>query len=146
MWHCMHFDELTTEQLYAILRVRSQVFVVEQNCVYQDADDKDQRSHHLFYKADNIVEAYCRLLPPGLSYLHEASIGRVLTHTDARKKRLGREMMARAIATLKDMHPGVPIRIGAQKYLTTFYSSFGFKADGADYLEDGIVHIEMLLA
>ncbi|MFM7710688.1 MAG: GNAT family N-acetyltransferase [Ferruginibacter sp.] len=138
------FDELSAEQLYALLRLRATVFIVEQQCVYQDLDNKDQSSLHLLgYQAETLV-AYARILPPGLSY-REASIGRVVTSPQARKHGFGKGLMKEAIRFCQHRYHGVGIRISAQEYLLGFYGDLGFEAVGEPYLEDGIPHVEMIL-
>ena len=143
-WTCKTFYELSLEELYTILRLRNEVFVVEQNCPYQDLDYKDQQSLHLGgWDGTNLV-AYTRLLPPGLSF-KEASIGRVVTSPSYRATGAGRELMTRSIETAFTKFGCSSIRIGAQVYLTKFYQSLGFEPASAEYLEDNIPHIEMLL-
>lgn len=142
-WILKPFKELTPAELYAIMQLRNTVFVVEQNCVYQDADDKDQSSYHFCgWQGDKLV-AYTRILPPGLAY-SEPSIGRVVTAPPARKGGLGRELMLRTIDHLYKLYGKAAIRIGAQVYLLNFYSSLGFVQSGDIYLEDGIEHIQMV--
>ena len=142
-WVLKKFDELTPHQLYAILQLRNAVFVVEQACVFQDADDKDQGSYHLMgFDADTLV-AYTRLLPPGLTY-EQSSIGRVVTAPAVRRYGVGKKLMQRSIDEVYRLFGAGPIKIGAQLYLKTFYESFGFVQTGAVYLEDGIEHIHML--
>ena len=143
-WICKKFQELSPDELYAILRLRSEVFVVEQNCVFLDMDNKDQKSHHLMGWRDNVLVGYTRVLGPGISYV-ESSIGRVVTSPAARGLGVGRELLLKSIETLYILYGKQPIRIGAQCYLTKFYESFGFVQKGEIYLEDGINHIEMLL-
>lgn len=143
-WICKTFTELTPDELYAILRLRSEVFVVEQNCVFLDMDNKDQKSHHLMGWRDGALVGYSRLLRQGISYM-ESSIGRVVTSPAARRLGVGRDLLNTSIATLYTLYGKQPIRIGAQCYLTKFYASFGFVPKGEIYLEDGIEHIEMLL-
>ena len=138
------FDQLTPQELYAILQLRNEVFAVEQHCVYPDMDDKDQPAWHLMGQKDNKLLAYTRLIPPGISY-KEPSIGRVVTSPSIRRSGEGRILMQRSIAWLQNNYPGQPIHIGAQLYLKEFYSSLGFSVCSAIYLEDGIEHIEMLL-
>ena len=139
------FDALTPQELYGIIWLRNEVFVVEQQCVFQDADYKDYKAWHLMgFDADNQLIAYCRLLPRGVSYA-EASIGRVVVHPAVRRTGAGKKLMQQAIAHCKKKFGTGPIRIGAQLYLKRFYESFGFRTEGAIYLEDGIEHIEMLL-
>jgi ElaA protein len=137
------FDQLTNDELYAILKLRSEVFVVEQNCVYQDLDDFDQKSIHIFGKHNKEIHAYTRILPPKL-YYKEAAIGRVVTSKDIRMDGYGKDIMKYSIALIKDNYTS-NIRIMAQCYLTKFYSDFGFKIEGPEFLEDGIPHVEMLL-
>jgi ElaA protein len=136
------FDDLTPHELYEIMRLRNEVFVLEQLCVYQDADNKDQRSHHLMIKDNGKLIAYARLLPPGVSY-PEMSIGRVISSPEYRRKGAGRLLMQKAIEGCHELFGEGPIRIGAQLYLTKFYESFGFVRSGDVYLEDNIEHIEM---
>ena len=137
------FEALTPNELYTILRLRNEVFVVEQNCVFQDADNKDQESFHLMFWRSKQLIAYCRLLPPGLMY-NEMSIGRVVSSPSARGISAGKRLIAEAIDCCYQQFGKGPIRIGAQCYLINFYASFGFKNEGAVYLEDGIEHIEMV--
>ncbi|TAH09538.1 MAG: GNAT family N-acetyltransferase [Sphingobacteriia bacterium] len=137
------FNDLTPGELYSILRLRNEVFVVEQNCVFQDADNKDQDSHHLMYWKNHALIAYCRLLPPGLMY-EEMSIGRVVSSPGSRGISAGKQLIAEAIDCCHQLFGKGPIRIGAQCYLINFYAGFGFKTEGAVYLEDGIEHIEMV--
>lgn len=137
------FSELTTYELYDILKLRSEVFVVEQNCIYQDIDSNDKLSYHLFLEDKEEIIAYLRILPKGVSY-SEASIGRVLTKADYRKKGLSRDMMNRAISFIMNTLEEKEIRISAQAYLLKFYNSLGFEPVSDIYLEDGIEHMEML--
>lgn len=142
-WKIKKFNELTINELYEILKIRSEVFVVEQNCVYQDIDSKDKSSYHLFLEDDEEIIAYLRILPKGISY-QETSIGRVLTKLAYRKKGLSKEMLKRAIDFITDALEENMIRISAQAHLFELYNSFGFKQTSDIYLEDGIEHIEML--
>jgi ElaA protein len=141
-WILKTFEDLTPHELYAILQLRNEVFVVEQNCVFQDADDKDQESYHLMGFAGNKLAAYTRLVPPGVSYT-EASIGRVVTSPAVRRSGAGRELMKQSIDTCRELFGNGPIKIGAQLYLKSFYESFGFRQISDVYLEDGIEHIYM---
>ncbi len=139
------FESLTPLELYQILQLRSRVFVVEQNCVYLDADDKDQKSVHLMIRNQNgLLMAYARLLPEGLSYEGFASIGRVVSHPEYRRFGWGRKIMNYALQECERLYPGIPIKISAQSYLLTFYESMGFQAIGAEYLEDDIPHTAMV--
>lgn len=141
-WICKKFDTLTASELYEIMKLRSEVFVVEQNCVYLDADNKDFKAYHLFTYVDNKIAAYARLLPPNISY-SEASIGRVLTAATERKKGLGISLMQEAILETKQLFKTSTIKIGGQLYLKAFYESLGFSQTSDVYDEDGIPHIEM---
>jgi ElaA protein len=144
-WTCKSFDELTTKELYAILRLRSEVFVVEQNCVFLDMDNKDLDCHHLMgWEGDQLL-GYSRILRKGISY-EESSIGRIVTSPAARGRGIGRDLLIQSISTLYSLYGKGDIRIGAQYYLKGFYGSFGFVQKGDIYLEDGIEHIEMLLS
>ena len=142
-WNCKYFSELSNQELYSILQLRNEVFIVEQNCPYQDLDNKDQGSYHLTgYKGERLL-AYTRLLPPGLSF-EECSIGRVVSSPSARRTGIGRELMKISIEECDKLFPSSAIRIGAQLYLLDFYKSFGFEPCSDVYLEDGIRHIEMI--
>lgn len=136
------FQELTTTELYAILQLRSEVFVVEQDCVYQDVDYKDQKALHVFgFKNDKIV-AYTRIFKPG-DYFDNSSIGRVVVAATERKYGYGHEIMKASIEAIKKHFNVDDITISAQKYLKKFYESHQFKQIGTEYLEDGIPHIRM---
>ena len=138
------FHELSPVQLYDILRLRSEVFVVEQNCVFLDMDNKDQVAMHLMiYKNEKLV-AYTRLFDKG-QYYAETSIGRVVVCPSSRSLKIGQYVMIESIAAIKKIFNETTIRIGAQCYLLKFYQSFGFSVNGDLYVEDGIDHIEMLL-
>jgi ElaA protein len=143
-WTLKAFSSLTIDELYAILHLRNNVFVVEQNCVFLDADYKDQKGWHLMGYADDTLAAYTRLFPAGVSFA-EASIGRVVTARHARDSGFGKKLMIESINSLYKLFDRQPIRIGAQLYLKKFYESFGFQQSSDVYLEDGIEHIEMLL-
>ena len=142
-WKLKKFEELTPFELYAILQLRIEVFVVEQNCVFQDADDKDQNAYHLMGFASNKLIAYTRLVAQGEIY-DRVSIGRVVTSPSVRKSGVGKELMQRSINGVYSLFGKQPIKIGAQLYLKTFYQSFGFKQVSDVYLEDGIEHIYMI--
>jgi ElaA protein len=143
IWQCKPFKELTNEELYQIFRLRISVFVVEQNCPYQDADGKDLKSLHVTGKQNGELIAYTRIVLPGVSY-KEISIGRVVTSTEARRTGAGKILMKKTMEFIKKEFGNVPIRIGAQLYLQKFYESFSFVRQGDEYLEDGIPHIIML--
>lgn len=137
------FEELSTDELYQILRLRSVVFVVEQDCVYQDVDNKDQKALHIIgSKAGNVV-AYTRIFEPG-DYFDNVSIGRVVVSQDQRKYGLGKQIMEASLAAIDQRFPNQPIEISAQSYLLKFYTDLGFSAFGEEYLEDGIPHRRML--
>jgi ElaA protein len=146
-WQWSRFAEITPHELYAALRARSEIFVVEQDCVFLDMDDVDQSAWHLLGWAERggirTLAAYLRLLPPGCKFT-EASIGRVLTTADFRRTGAGRALMAEGVRRSTEIHPERGIRIGAQRYLEKFYAGFGFRRASEPYLEDGIEHIEML--
>ncbi|MBB6005076.1 GNAT family N-acetyltransferase [Arcicella rosea] len=144
-WYLKHFRDLTTIELYQILQLRNEVFIVEQNCPFQDLDDKDLISFHFigFDTSSQKIVAYTRLIAPGISY-EEASIGRVVTSPLARGGGFGKTLMFKSIEMMEEIFAGSPIRIGAQLYLKQFYESFGFQQVSEIYLEDGIEHIEML--
>ena len=144
-WSCRKFEELTPFELYAVLKLRSAVFVVEQNCVFLDMDDKDQGSYHLMGWNEGELAAYTRLVPPGLIY-DVASIGRVITSAAVRRKGAGKVLMDESIRLTYQLFGQGPIKIGAQFYLKQFYQSFGFEQISEIYLEDGIEHIYMLKA
>ena len=137
------FLELNTTELYQILQLRSEVFVVEQDCVYQDLDFKDQKSLHVFGFKDGKIIAYTRIFKPG-DYFKNASIGRVVVAASERKYGFGVDLMKASIKAVEDYFKASKITISAQVYLTKFYNSLGFKQVGEGYLEDGIPHIEML--
>ena len=143
-WQCQFFSDLTTEELYKILQLRNEVFVVEQNCVYQDCDDKDQKAFHLTGWLDNILVAYTRLLPAGISYDAAPSIGRVVTSPSARKQKLGKLLMTKSVEQIEILFGKCEIIISAQLYLKKFYESFSFQQTGEEYAEDGIPHIKMI--
>ncbi len=142
-WTCKTFDTLSPHELYSILRLRNEVFVVEQNCVFQDADDRDQQCFHLLGFSGNYLFAYARLVPPDISY-SEPSIGRVVTSHAARRSGAGKQLMSKAIEQCYVLFKEQPIKIGAQLYLKAFYESFGFIQIGEVYDEDGIEHIYMI--
>ncbi|MFD3001661.1 GNAT family N-acetyltransferase [Pontibacter toksunensis] len=141
---CKGFDALTSYEMYEMLRLRSEVFVVEQNCVFLDQDNKDQKCHHmLLYNNNQTLVAYARLVPPGVSYANEMSIGRIVTSSEVRGTGVGKQLMKIAIAACFDLFGTGSIKIGAQLYAKEFYSAFGFAQSGEVYDEDGIDHIEM---
>jgi ElaA protein len=142
-WKLKLFSELSTAELYAILRLRGEVFIVEQNCPYLDADGKDLDSHHLMGYVGDDLAAYSRLVFAGISY-EEVSIGRVITSAKYRGKDFGKLLMQQSISEMERLYGRVPIRIGAQAYLKKFYEGFGFIDMNEPYMEDGIPHLIML--
>jgi ElaA protein len=138
------YNELTTNQLYSILKLRAEVFVVEQNCAYQDLDNKDNKALHLTGEINNEIIAYTRIFKKG-DYFTNSSIGRVLVKKEFRKKELGKAIMEKSIEIIKKNTKEEKIEISAQKYLTKFYKDLGFKKTGKEYLEDNIPHIKMML-
>lgn len=142
-WQLKSFTDLSVTELYALLRLRSEVFVVEQDCVFLDMDNKDQHCLHLLGWQGTELAACARIVPAGITFA-EASVGRVVTAPFARGTGLGRQLMQTAMDELYQLYGRVPVYIGAQQHLQTFYASLGFKATGQPYDEDGIMHIEML--
>ncbi len=141
-WKIKSFENLLVNELYDILKLRSEIFVVEQNCVYLDADGKDKLALHLFGEFDGKIVAYSRLFTPGISF-ENASIGRVVVDVNYRDKKWGHELMQESIASIKTHFGESKITIGAQLYLKKFYESHGFVQTSEMYLEDDIPHIEM---
>ncbi|MGD6832871.1 GNAT family N-acetyltransferase [Sutcliffiella halmapala] len=143
-WYIKRFDDLSNMELYNILKERTSVFVVEQNCPYPEVDGKDPQSSHLFKEEYGEIIAYLRVLPPGVSY-KEASIGRVLVKKEFRGQGLAVELLRRGLDFIHDELKEDIVKIQAQDYLRKFYGSFGFKAITETYLEDDIPHVDMLL-
>lgn len=143
IWHVKYFHELTTEEIYQIIKARIDVFVVEQDTPYPDCDDYDQKALHLFATDGKEVLAYCRIFSEGIKY-DETSIGRVLTNPKYRKLSLGKSLVRFAINTIEARYKTSKIRISAQDYLIKFYSDFGFQDTGKKCLEDNLPHTEML--
>ncbi|MDX1470258.1 MAG: GNAT family N-acetyltransferase [Flavobacteriaceae bacterium] len=137
------FSELTTEELYDILRLRSEVFVVEQNCVYQDLDQKDKKALHVCGYRGMVLAAYTRIFKAG-EYFEQASIGRVVVDNRFRRHGYGYQIMEASIKAVKDYFETDSIKISAQTYLKDFYNNLGFKETGQEYLEDGIPHLAMI--
>lgn len=143
-WNLKRFDELTNMELYNILKERTSVFVVEQNCPYPEVDGKDPQSYHLFKEEYGEIIAYLRVLPAGVSY-QEASIGRVFVKKEYRGQGLAEELLRRGLEYINHELRELTVKIQAQEYLRKFYGSFGFQAITETYLEDNIPHIDMLL-
>ncbi len=138
------FDRLSGREVHDVLQLRQRVFVVEQTCLFLDADGLDPKCWQALGRDEaGLLVATARLVPPGLKY-EEPAIGRVVTAPEARRTGAGRALMSSAIQQVQRLFPGQPIRLGAQRYLETFYGSFGFRPVGEPYDEDGIDHIEML--
>ena len=142
-WQLKSFSELSTTELYSILCLRSEIFIVEQNCPYLDTDGKDFHAHHLMGYVGNELTAYSRLVFAGISY-KEVSIGRVVTAAKYRRKEFGKLLMQQSIIEIEKLYGKVAIRIGAQAYLKNFYEGFGFVDLNEPYMEDGIPHMIML--
>ena len=138
------YNELTIDELYSLLQLRSEVFIIEQDCVYQDIDGKDQISLHVLGKNNNTIVAYTRLFKQG-DYFDKASIGRVVVDKNVRHLKYGSLIMKASINAIKNHFGTSEIKISAQLYLKGFYNSFGFKSIGDSYLEDGIPHIGMVI-
>ena len=136
-----HFNELTVDELYDILAARAEVFVVEQNCAYQDLDDIDKNAYHVYYKEDGKITAYLRVIDKG-ARLDEVSIGRVISLK--RRCGLGSALMREGLRVAKEKFGATKVKIGAQLYAKPFYEGVGFKQISDEYLEDGIPHIYML--
>ena len=145
-YFCHQFEELSLDQLYTILQLRQEVFIVEQDCPYLDADGKDQGSYHVLgIDQKNRLQAYTRLVPPGISYDRYVSIGRVVTSSEIRGKGQGIPLMNYSIEQCQNLWPNHQIKISAQVYIVKFYESLGFEVVGEEYLEDDIPHIAMVL-
>ncbi|AND79068.1 GNAT family N-acetyltransferase [Streptococcus pantholopis] len=141
MWVCKTFEELTKSELFAIYQVRVAVFIVEQNCPYQEVDKHDLEALHFFKKKSGDIQAYCRIIPGEES----VALGRVLTARNCRQNGLGRKLVRQALQICQEKLPALPVSIQAQFYLKDFYASFGFQTTSSRYLEDGIPHIDMIL-
>ena len=137
------FEELSKQELYRVLQLRSEVFVVEQDCVYQDIDGKDEKALHVIGIKDDKIIAYTRLFKPG-DYFEKASIGRVVVAKDQRHYKYGHDIMKASIQGIKQHYNETYIKISAQAYLKSFYNNLGFKEVGEEYLEDDIPHIAMI--
>lgn len=143
IWKIKEFEELSNFELYQILQLRINVFMLEQECLYPECDNKDLKGKHLMGYLNNQLVAYARLLPPGVSY-SDASIGRVVVHPQCRHLKLGNALMSKAIAQVREDFPNEDIRISAQAHLQGFYERVGFERVSEEYLEDNIPHVEML--
>ena len=139
------FSAITKEELYEMLQLRSEVFVVEQDCVYQDIDGKDEKALHVIGKKEGKIIAYTRCFPQGF-YFEEAAIGRVVVAKNQRKFSYGHDIMEASKKAIKKYYQTENIKLSAQQYLIKFYQSHGFEPIGEGYLEDGIPHIAMVTA
>jgi ElaA protein len=142
-WQVKTFEELTVEELYGLLRLREQVFIIEQDCIYPDIDNKDQKGLHVLGISNDEIISYARIFKPG-DYFDTASIGRVVTDKSFRNQKVGYTLMQKSIAALEEYFAETTITISAQQYLTGFYESLGFVQVGEGYLEDDIPHIKMV--
>lgn len=138
------FSELTNRELYAIMKLRQEIFIVEQDCPYLDADGVDLTSHHLSLYHDNNLIAYTRIVKPEVTYKNYSSIGRVVTHVDHRINKIGTYIMQQSIEECRRLHPVHDIKISSQCYIKGFYNKLGFEEIGDEYLEDNIPHIAMV--
>jgi len=141
-WRFARFEELSPHEVHDLYRLRVAVFIVEQDCVFQDVDGVDTQCWHLLGHSNGDLVAYCRFVPPGVKYT-EPSIGRVITAPSVRGTGMGRVLMREAMKRAERLWPGQPLRIGAQAHLERFYNEFGFTKSSEPYDEDGIMHIEM---
>ena len=143
-WDCKHFDKLSVAELHAILALRCNVFIIEQNCPYLDPDHKDAHSYHVMGWAGNDLVAVARIVEPGISYA-EVSIGRVATSSAVRGTGAGKMLMTKTMEYIENIFGKVPVRISAQSYLQKYYESYGFvRSEKAEYLEDDIPHLDMI--
>ncbi|MDO5510722.1 MAG: GNAT family N-acetyltransferase [Weeksellaceae bacterium] len=142
-WQLKTFDELSNLDIYEVLRLRAEVFVVEQNAAYQDVDKIDIGSHHLLGMHHDQLVTYCRIIPPG-QYFTEACLGRVVTREKYRKQGFSRKAVFLALQAIQNLYNTSECRISAQEYLIDFYTSFGFEVVSERYLEDGLPHFQML--
>ncbi len=144
-WQCNQFQQLDNHQLYELMKLRVDIFIVEQKCPYPELDDKDRQveTRHLTAYRDSSLIAYARLLPPGLSY-PDPSIGRFAVESSVRNQGIGSLLMEKSLEEIDNLWPDQSIRISAQEHLRKFYEKFGFIKVSDSYLEDGIPHVEML--
>lgn len=143
VWKIKSFEQLTVKELYGLLRLREQVFIIEQDCIYPDIDNKDQKALHVLGMAEGEVISYARIFKPG-DYFETAAIGRVVTDKTYRNLKIGFTLMQKSIAAVEEYFSETTITISAQCYLTGFYESLGFVQVGEGYLEDNIPHIRMV--
>lgn len=142
---CKTFSELTIDELYEIMVLRQEVFIIEQDCPYLDADGKDQQAWHLMgFDKDEKLIAYSRIVPQGVSYKNYPSIGRIVSSPSVRGKGIGKKLITACLETTEKLFKDQPVKISAQSYLIKFYESFGFEPIGEEYLEDNIPHVAMI--
>lgn len=144
-WILRPFDRLSGGEIYNVLRLRSRVFVVEQQCLYLDMDDRDQEAFHLLGMQDGSLVAYARLFAPG-AYYREAAIGRIVTAPEVRGTGIGKLLVKESLEIARRLYGDGPVRIGAQRHLEHFYVGLGFQVAGEPYMEDGILHVEMVFS
>ncbi len=146
-WKWCSFDELSTAELYEVLKLRQEIFIVEQRCIYHDCDDLDKKAWHLLGMLSNGVQfkliAYLRVIFPGIKANYPA-IGRLLTHEKARAEGVGRQLLRQGLIHTERTYPDYPVHVSAQLYLEPFYHSCGFDSVSKPYDEDGIIHIDMV--
>lgn len=143
-WSMVSWEELSKTELYDVLSLRSEVFVVEQTCIYQDIDQKDKKAYHVLGKQNNQIVAYTRIFAQG-DYFKETSFGRAVTSPKIRGKGLGHALVKQTLSYMNQLFSKQTIKISAQAHLLPFYSKHGFQAEGETYLEDGIPHIAMFV-
>lgn len=143
IWHFKKFDELTPKELYEIIQLRVNVFMIEQNCLYNECDGKDLYCHQLWCTFDGKIIGSSRIVPPGISYA-DPSVGRVVSHPEFRQLKLGYQLMRHSLEVIENLYGNTPVKISAQSYLKNFYEKFGFEQVSEEYLEDDLPHMEML--
>ncbi|MCB0486499.1 MAG: GNAT family N-acetyltransferase [Flavobacteriaceae bacterium] len=143
-WFLKTYDELTVDEFHDILKLRIDIFVVEQNCPYPELDTKDKKAWHFYGKNNDKIIAYTRIFKPR-DYYQEAAFGRVVVHQEYRNQKLGYKLIEKTLEQIKNLFGRVPVKIGAQQHLEKFYGSFGFQQVGEPYIEDGIPHIYMVM-
>ncbi len=141
---CKTFNELSLLELYDLLKLRTDIFVVEQECAYPELDDFDKQAHHIIGFLNNYIVAYARILPKDTVY-KQVSIGRIAVHENERKNKLGKQLFDFTVKKTKEIYPGETLKIQAQTYLEKFYASFGFKTISEPYPDVGVWHVDMLL-
>ena len=143
VWSSVRFADLSPLDVHDILRLRQDVFVIEQNCIFHEIDGRDPKAVHVLGRRDGRLVAYARVFTPGAMY-DEASIGRIATDPSVRGTGLGHELFRESLRITQELAPGAPIRLAAQAHLERFYGAYGFVGMGDRYMDDGIVHLDML--